>query len=102
MCRGCEFSDKFHYNNFEIEVLWDLRDDLAHYILPRLKAFREECLCYPDELTEESWKDVLTKMIKAFELLVKDKWKAETLEKDNLTLEEGMNLFAEYFCALWW
>ena len=92
---------------------------MALYIYPRLCKFREEyanfatpgCLCYDENgkhlSGDESsirWLGILDKMILAFRYIIKEpEWKdIEECRAINATIEEGLKLFAEYYCSLWY
>jgi hypothetical protein len=110
---------------FDDSVTWDLDGIFVKFILPRLKRFREieklgvpGKLCYlspedENKLTETEndfyyskvhaqWNEILDKMILAFELIEKDELSIENYEEQNKKIEEGLNLFVQYFRDLWW
>lgn len=120
---------KFAYQRvtrgFDDSELWSLDWTIARFILPRLKAFRaknvhgvpirydaviEEGNFSPPTYTEEEWKAILDKMIRAFELSA-HQWDSEYLKKNNLPdlyskeysdqLDEGLKLFYQHFGNLW-
>ena len=50
------------------EETWSLCDSIAIFLVPRLKAFKEETIGYPVEFSSiEEWEAVLDKMIYSFE-----------------------------------
>ena len=92
---------------------------MALYIYPRLCKFREDyahygtpgCLCYdendkqlPHEESSRRWMEILDKMILAFRYIIKEpEWKdIEECRAINAKIEEGLKLFAEYYCSLWY
>jgi hypothetical protein len=88
---------------------WNLFGVIAEFVLPRLKRFKKVSNGYPGgEITEAKWNEILDKMIFAFE------WSITYDNEDNSALsekrekanwkryEEGMELFAKWFMALWW
>ena len=84
---------------------WDFRSVISEFILPRLKRFKEVTNGYPPELTFKEWKNILDKMIFAFEwvsiynnLDLNQKEINDGFKKYN----EGMDLFSKYFMNLWW
>jgi len=88
---------------------WNLLGVIAEFILPRLKRFREIANGHPGVLTEAKWNKILDKMIFSFEwtLVDSDDFTHEhstdkQLERGWKRYEEGMELFREYFMALWW
>ena len=81
--------------------LWELDNNITDFILPRLKEFRKKIGSPPTgEMTLEEWKDILNKMIIAFEL--NDNDETEWTEEEQKKYKEGMFLFAEYFQELWY
>ena len=86
---------------FDDSETWSLFYTITKFILPRLKCFREVYAGYPGSTTSEEWKSILDKMIRAFELVLRDnsKWMDEAEEKE---YQEGMKLFSEWFRGLWW
>ena len=101
---------KKYETNIDIEEILKLDITIAKFIVPRLKLFRErEDSCPLRFDNEQEWYDILDKMIKAFEHLTKcnscictddPDWK----DKENIRnreIKEGLNLFAEYYRALW-
>lgn len=96
---------KYGFSNSET---WCLYSCICQFILPRLKRFRDIKAAYPMGLKQEEWTEMLDKMIFSFE------WAMLNDEGENLYLseeeqkanwekyKEGMNLFSEWFMALWW
>jgi UDP-N-acetylglucosamine transferase subunit ALG13 len=93
----------------------DLNTNVAQYILPRLKRYRElmdthsEWVGCPLNveinvknvwLTEEQWKYRIATMIEAFELFVKDVHSPHTNGTKH-KYNEGMKYFSLYFSHLW-
>ena len=87
---------------------WCLTSVIASFVLPRLIRFKEVTNGYPHGLTEEKWNEILDKMIFAFEwALANDELEnhelSDKIKDDNWKkYKEGMELFAEWFMALWW
>lgn len=81
--------------------LWNLDNTIAIFVLPRLKAFKKVSNGYPESADSfEGWLQILDKMIAAFELLAED---VSILEKDKQSIiKEGLQLFVDYYQALWW
>ena len=51
--------------------------------------------------TDEEWRKILSKMVIAFELLVKDNGTFDLTKKEMKKYDKGMKLFHEYFLNLW-
>lgn len=84
------------------EETWSLCDSIAVFLVPRLKAFKEETIGYPVEFSSiEEWQAVLDKMIYSFESFLASK-EDKIMEEDTAKVQEGLNLFAKYFTHLWW
>jgi len=84
---------------FSDEVTWDLDYEIAKWVLPRLKRFKELCSGVPSNLTEQEWYGILDKMIVSFELIIR--WEDEWPIENDVITREGLKLFGEYFRALW-
>ncbi len=80
---------------------FSLDHSLAKVILPRLKRFKEVTIAHPSDMSEKEWEEKLDKMIAAFEFAgSEERWMAKPEEYTKH--QEGINLFAEYYWALWW
>ena len=97
-------------NGFSDSETWSLSSVIVDFVLPRLIRFKEINNGYPGGLTEESWDEILDKMIFAFQWIKEDgncgkaycKTSTEERKENNTKCAEGLKLFAEYFRALWW
>lgn len=117
--------------NIRYKDLVNLDQTIARFILPRLKLFKKKVIGYPPNITFEEWKEILDKMIVAFELIInsnepnfghtefhtekegnlyklvvdKSDFNAEEYQKwvneKNAKIEEGLQLFAKYYQDLW-
>ena len=56
--------------NIKYKDIYNLDSTIARFILPRLKFFRKKICSCPYGFTLEEWKDILDKMILAFELIL--------------------------------
>lgn len=90
---------------------WALDQNIAKYVLPRLKLFKKVSITYPgigDMDTPEKWDEALDKMIFAFDRLVQENFglsKESYLEEwkeVHPKIEEGLSLFAKWFTYLNW
>ena len=85
---------------------WNLNNTMAHFILPRLKRFKEITICYPMNLTMEEWNAILDKMIFAFEYyhrdLLDDDRSIDVRQEEWVRVQEGLMLFGQYYNDLWW
>ena len=95
------------FRGYDSKKPYDLMSDLAIYILPKLKGFKEMPRCsYVDGLTPKEWEDRIDKMIFAMEL-VSDENKIWGVGNSNKQIDklikkqkEGMELFGKYFTNL--
>ena len=86
---------------FDDTELWNLFHHIAEYIAPRIKAFRDnEKFGHPASLSPEAWQEILTKITYSFEKIVEDNlWFLD--EEENKKIEEGLDLFREWYLNLW-
>jgi hypothetical protein len=105
------------------EDTWSLDYTLALVILPALQEYKKilqetgiiwGCAFEPDDWNLSDKKarkkadknaikkqnEILDKMILAFQLVIEDDCKYE--KENQIKVEEGLALFAEYYGALWW
>jgi len=81
--------------------LWSLDTTIAQFILPRLKGLRKNSGGFPGSFsTFEEWEAILDKMIVSFEWHASDDKYLTAKEPDGI--QEGLDLFAKYFGALWY
>jgi hypothetical protein len=120
-CLTCTstLTNKLQYlekNHFSYEENWSLDHAICKFILPRLKEFRENCIGFPSELSEEpggfeKWKQILRKIIMFCRIKLQDNflWISEEERKENKTFRakklnvylEGRELLGKYFDTLW-
>lgn len=87
---------------FDSSELWSLKDTITNFVLPRLKVFADEPCGYPGCFDNENeWKEILEKMVRAFEISKKDGDGFVLTDKEGEEFDEGMELFKEYFFSLW-
>lgn len=98
--RAIRFFWQRHTRGWDDSDTWSLDWTLAHWLLPRLKRFKELNDGFPHPFTEEEWDGVLDKMIKAFEIIVgAECWDGDM---DMNEVNEGLDLFRKHFIDLWW
>ena len=98
-----KFSKQRIERGFDDSETWSLRDTIANFILPRLKAFNEITFSRPADLEDISeWNDILNKMCKSFEYVARDKGMFILTDEEYEEYKEGMELFKKYFLDLWW
>jgi hypothetical protein len=81
---------------------WSLDSTFGRWISPRLKRFKKLNNGCPNGLTAESWNAILDIMIEAFEYIGSDKYWGARTDKMNAKIEQGLDLFRQYFFCLWW
>lgn len=91
---------------FTDEELWNLDCTFIKWIIPRLKVFKEKTIGYPPDINSlEEWKEIIQKMIDAFEIYSMDLPEyaySSSHEEDSKLMKEGFELFSKYFRNLWW
>lgn len=92
---------------FDDTELWGLDDAFARFVLPRLKALRQQKLEAPSKRMELTvWYSLLDKMIRAFELLLPEgggAWSRGMLnDRERAQVQEGLDLFRQYYFSLAW
>lgn len=107
--RWDEYKKQRLERGFDNSETWSLDSTIARFIEPRLRVFKEIHGGYPGNLTEEKWDEILDKMIKAFEYINNEdlgidesKHGLDRYKDREQTIKEGLDLFREYFFALWW
>lgn len=99
--REAEYAKQRMSRGFDNSELWSLRDTIARFIHPRLKAFAENNCSIPYGIESEDWINILNKMIRAFELVFRDDGSFILTDEEQKEYDEGFKLFYEYFLALW-
>jgi hypothetical protein len=94
---------------FDDSETWALDETIASFILPRIKRYKEINIAYPatDGMTFEKWNEILDEIIKTFEFIKNqtyDKWgrDQEETKKKMAEIDNGLNLFAQWFVSLGW
>jgi len=88
---------------FSYRDLWSLDYTIAKFTLPRLEAFAKHLHGYPGSLDSlEEWQEIIGKMVIAHKLHIEDMGGGRcitTAERE--MVEEGFDLFHEYYFSLW-
>ena len=73
------------------EELWNLDSTFCKWMIPRLKTFKEKTCGFPVDLNNiDEWKEIIQKMIDAFELYIStwhDNFSIEEFKKESTTLK---------------
>ena len=80
------------------KLFWEAKCHIASFALPLVKSLRSAANGYPQGLSEGEWDMILSKIIYSLDSVSKDRtiYKAE-----EAALQEGLDLFGEWFQALW-
>lgn len=100
--REKKYSKQRKKRGFDDSETWSLTDTISRFILPRLQRFKKIHSGMPVTLTTEEWNDILDKMILAFELTNRDNGIRDWSEEESKQVDEGLDLFREWFLNLWW
>lgn len=89
-----------HKNDYPIEEIWNTNNMLARDIVQRLTAFKAlEKHGHPAYMKDmREWNNTIQKMIDAFELM---KYSRVVDKNEQKAVDEGLQLFCEYFGYLW-
>ena len=109
---------------FDEPELWGLNSNIVDFLLPRLRAFREESPVVPvsawravgaedlgwskEELqrfegpAREHWETILDKIIGALEIYQERDGLLMDTDGSQQKFDEGWELFHEHFHQLWW
>ena len=97
--REKKFSKQRIRRGFDDSETWCLASTIAKFIIPRLGRFIEiEKSIHDDGGETEDYE----KMLKAFELILKDDASWNFTEEDQKELSEGLELFGLNYLSLWW
>ena len=107
-----------HVRGWDDSALWSIDYAIIKYSYTLIKAFRElppagvpihptevypkghDEEGFPRALTAEEWDDILGEILKCFELALSDAGYS-LVGEDHKQLEKSMDLFREWFFALW-
>lgn len=81
---------------------WNLDDTIARFVLPRLKRFSEVRGGYPANITDEEWREIIDKILWSIGFVADGKHYCCSDEEESKRLDEGLQLFGEWFLNLWW
>lgn len=100
--RWGEFKKQRLEQGFDDSETWALDHTIASFILPRLKCFYNNgnIMSHPYGLTNKKWNKIVSKMVQAFDLIVNTD-AARRTDKEHEVVNEGLDLFREYFFDLW-
>lgn len=100
--REVEFAKQRQLRGFDDSETWSLTDTICRFIIPRLKRFKEVNNGMPNPLTMNEWNAIIDKMLLAFELTTREEGSRIWNDEESKQIDEGLDLFREWFMALWW
>ena len=100
--REVEYAKQRQLRGFDDSETWSLTDTICHFIIPRLKRFKEVNNGIPHPLTMDEWNTIIDKMLLAFELISREEGSRIWSDEESKQIDEGLDLFREWFMALWW
>ena len=92
------------------DEVYDLDLEIAKFIIPRLKLYKNECLSleetgieiYPNDFKSfDEWILVIDKMISAFETYWRGVEYSDIMDEKYKEVKDGMYLFVKYYDCLW-
>ncbi len=83
-------------------VTWNLDQQLAQWLAPRLRRFRELNDCYPNGLTYKEWNAELDEMIWAAEWYTKHAYDLHDDLGELTRAKQGLQQVTKRFTSLWW
>ena len=84
---------------------WNIDLELANFLLPRLKRYKQISMGYPSKYTEKAWNEILDTMIEGFELVKKHNTVDNMFilgHKNKRKIEKAYELISIHFKNLWW
>ena len=100
--RHAKWDKQRQERGFDDTETWSLFTTISDFIYPRLLAFKEYKCDYPINLTPKNWDEILDKMIFAFKFYSDEYKREESASSETIQkVQEGMDLFVEYFRDLW-
>ena len=90
--KGLFWNFKLFKKKIKSKELWNLDYTIIEWLLPRIKAFKEQTEGYPGDMTWDEWMSVLDRIITGLE--------AYTAERDwdnNLSKAENLELDKEFY-----
>lgn len=97
------------------EELWNLDLTIVEWLLPRIKAFKEQTDGYPGDITWDQWMSILDRIITGLEAYTAERdWDNNLSTEKNLEIDkefyhnkriefkEAMELLTNHFGNLWW
>ena len=83
-------------------VTWNLDQQLAQWLAPRLKRFQELNNGHPYEFTWKKWNEKLEEMIWSVEYYAKNAYSIDCDKKEYERAQRGLQEVMKYLNCLWW
>jgi len=101
--RFTQYTIDMVFQGFTSADTWSVDCYIVEFAIPRLEMFREYMPCgHPGNLNSDEWIKIVDKIIKGLKLYYKDHCDGKILtEQEKQEVEEGMQLFFNYFSNLW-
>lgn len=93
-----EFSKQRKEFGFDDSETWCLMSSIARFSIPRLKRYIE----ITDGMFQNDTTKQCKKLLKAFELLVRDNSLCVFTDEERKQIDKGLKQFPKIFEALWW
>lgn len=101
--REPKFKEQRIERGYDDSETWSLTDTICRFTIPRLKLYKELNDGKPAIVpTFEDWNLILDKIILALELTTRNNGSRIWTDIETQQINEGLNLFREYFLDLWW
>ena len=106
--RWKKYQKQLDKNGFSDTETWNLSQNIAEFILPRLIRFKKITCAFPGgDITQEKWDKILDEMIFAFEWTIfmdyeYQKLSVKQIKDNNDRCYNGLQLFSKYFFQLGW
>jgi hypothetical protein len=83
-------------------VTWSLDAEIARFVAPRLKRFKELNNGHPCDMTAEQWDEIIDKIIWTMEFCGSEESCCNPDTSLYERADEGLKLFGQWFRHLWW
>lgn len=101
--RELKFIEQRKEQGFDDSETWSLTDTICHFIIPRLKRFKIVNDGSPARISSlNEWHIIIDKIILSLELVSRDNGNRIWTDTEYQQINEGLDLFREYFLDLWW
>lgn len=85
---------------FDDSETWSLTDTFCNFMIPRLEVYIE--IMTDKTIPETKRIKRLNKILKAFNLIVRDEGVRQWTEQEKKVIKKGLKIFHKQFLNLWW